>query len=147
MAATNLTACPPIEELQIRLLAPDEARRHCEVAGPAFDASADLFAQLITPEIFALDEVRGYVGEVDGKPVVTAMSVTLGTGAGIFNVATLEQYRRQGYGAAITTHAVREAMDDGASWAWLQSSEAGYSVYERLGFSTIERWPCWFSPD
>jgi hypothetical protein len=90
MAATNLTPGPPIEQLQIRLLAPDEARRHCEVAGPAFDASADLFAQLITPEVLALDEVRGYVGEVDGEPVVTAMSVTIGTGAGIFDVATLE---------------------------------------------------------
>jgi hypothetical protein len=38
-------------------------------------------------------------------------------------------------------------MDGGVSWAWLQSSEAGYSVYERLGFTTIERWPCWFSSD
>lgn len=147
MAATDLVAGPPIEELQIRLLVADEARWHCEVAGPAFGASADLFAHLITPEVLALDEVRGYVGEVDGEPVVTAISVTIGTGVGIFDVATLEQYRRRGYGAAITAHAVRDAIDGGASWAWLQSSQAGYSVYERLGFTTIERWPCWFSSD
>jgi hypothetical protein len=38
---------------------------------------------------------------------------------------------------------VADGPADGASWAWLQSSSAGYRFYEALGFETIERWPCW----
>jgi GNAT superfamily N-acetyltransferase len=55
-------------------------------------------------------------------------------------------HRRRGYGAAITAHAALDARAAGAKWAWLQSTEAGHRVYERLGFTTLERWPVWSSP-
>jgi predicted GNAT family acetyltransferase len=105
-----------------------------------------VLAGLITPVVLGLPQVRGYVGEVGGEPVVTAMSVTLEQGVGIFNVATPPAYRRRGYGAAATARALRDGLDDGASWVWLQSTEAGYGVYETLGFATLERWPCWVTP-
>jgi hypothetical protein len=38
---------------------------------------------------------------------------------------------------------VADGLAAGASWAWLQSSAAGYRVYEALGFETVERWRCW----
>jgi GNAT superfamily N-acetyltransferase len=86
------------------------------------------------------------VGEIAAEPVVTGMSVTVDSAVGIFNVATVEHHRRRGYGAALTARAVNDAVRDGAAWAWLQSSDDGYGVYEHLGFSTVERWPCWISP-
>jgi len=64
---------------------------------------------------------------------------------GLFNVATLPAHRRRGYGAAITERAVRDGLDRGARWAWLQSSTAGYGVYEKLGFRTQQSWECWIS--
>lgn len=134
-----------VDGLSVRRLEPSEARVHCDVAGPAFDASPELFAQMVTDEVLGLDEVRGYVGEARGHEVVTALSVAVDDATGIFNVATLEAHRGRGYGAAITATATREAFDCGASYAWLQSSEAGYGVYARLGFATLERWPCWIT--
>jgi len=41
---------------------------------------------------------------------------------------------------------VRDGFDEGAQWAWLQSSAAGYRVYERLGFRMLESWQCWLKP-
>jgi hypothetical protein len=45
----------------------------------------------------------------------------------------------------VTTRAVADGLAAGAKWAWLQSSEPGYPVYERLGFRTAEGWSCWLS--
>jgi N-acetylglutamate synthase len=146
MATVGPVEGPRPDGLVVRQLEPAEASLHCEVAGPAFGAPADLLAGLITPVVLGLPEVRGYVGEVGGEPVVTAMSVTLEPAVGIFNVATPPAYRRRGYGAAATARALRDGLEHGASWGWLQSTEAGHSVYESLGFMTLELWPCWVTP-
>ena len=52
---------------------------------------------------------------------------------------------RRGYGAAVTAHVVRDGFARGARWAWLQATTAGYPVYERLGFRTLESWDCWIA--
>jgi N-acetylglutamate synthase len=131
--------------LAIRQLEPAEANVHCEVAGPAFGAPAEIFAQMMTPGLLAHPALRAYVGEVAGEGVVTAVSVTLDDAVGIFNVATPPAHRRRGYGAAITARALADGLADGASFGWLQSSEAGYGVYEAMGFETVERFPLWVS--
>lgn len=146
MATADLIAGRRLKELIIRELAPAEAWTHCEIAGPAFGAPVDLLAQLLTPTVLGLPAVRSYAGEVSGEAVVTAVSVTVLDMVGIFNVATLAAYRRRGYAAAVTARAFQDGLRAGATCGWLQSSDAGYGVYERLGFSTIERWACWITP-
>lgn len=60
-------------------------------------------------------------------------------------VATPPEFQGRGYGAAVTTAAMTRAHRSGATWAWLQSSPAGYPVYQRLGFRELEAWPTWIS--
>ena len=108
MAAVGPVEGPRPDALVFRQLQPAEASLHCEVAGPAFGAAPDMLAGLITPSVLELPEVRGYVGEVRGEAVVTAMSVTLEDAVGIFNVATVPPYRRRGYGAAATARVLNE---------------------------------------
>jgi N-acetylglutamate synthase len=145
MATAGPVNAPVSDRLSIRELDSGEAQLHCDVAGPAFGAPPDLLAQLITTEVLGRPEVRGLVGEVEGERVVTAMSIALADGVGIFNVATPEPHRGHGYGAAITARAASDGFAGGARWAWLQSTEAGYRVYQRLGFTTLEEWPSWIS--
>ena len=33
---------------------------------------------------------------------------------------------------------------EGAHTAYLQASTMGYPIYERMGFRTIESWPCYY---
>ena len=66
-------------------------------------------------------------------------------GVGIFNIATPPGSRRRGYGAAMTARVIADGLSDGGRWAWLQSSPAGYSIYERLGFRTLESWQSWLA--
>ena len=129
--------------LRIRQLGPDEMKLHPLTAAAGFEEAPEHFLRLLPPPVMAFDGVRAYVGEIDGEVVTTALGVTREDHVGIFNVATPREYRRHGYGAAVTARAAADGFAAGASWAWLQSSPAGYRVYEALGFRTLERWLSW----
>jgi N-acetylglutamate synthase len=130
-------------DLRIRQLGPDEATLHPRAAAAGFEEEPEHFLRLLPPAVMAMDGIRAYVGEVDGQVVTTALGFTRGGSVGIFNVATPPEHRRRGYGAAVTVRAAADGFAAGASWAWLQSTPAGYRVYESLGFRTLERWRCW----
>jgi N-acetylglutamate synthase len=129
--------------LTIRPLDADEAQLHALTAAAGFGEKPEHFVRLVPPELLRAEGTLAYVGELDGEIVTTALGVTLGDYVGVFNVGTPEAHRRRGYGAAITARALADGVAAGASWAWLQSSSAGYRIYEALGFETVERWRCW----
>jgi N-acetylglutamate synthase len=132
-------------DLVIEVLDPGQAVVHAQLAAAGFRAPVEAFLRLMTPAVMGRPGVRTYVGKIDGEPVATGVSVCLENHVGIFNVATLPAHRRHGYGAAITERAVREGLDRGARWAWLQSTPEGYGVYEELGLGTLESWECWIA--
>ena len=82
------------------------------------------------------DPWRHYLAYRDDEPVATATIFLAAGVAGVYFVMTVPTVRRQGIGAAITLHALREAKDSGIPYAVLGSSPAGRSVYESLGFKT-----------
>ena len=141
----QLNAAQAVDGLMIRELLPDEAPLHARVAAAGFEVPLEMFLQLMTPAVLATPGVRCYLGEAGGQPVTTGLGVKLGSNVGIFNIATPPEHRRRGYGAAVTARAVADGLAAGAQWSWLQSSAEGYKVYERLGFRTIEAWPCWIT--
>jgi N-acetylglutamate synthase len=104
-----------------------------------------ILRRLVTPAVLTAAGVVCYVGEVDDEPVTTGVGVTLGDHVGVFNIATPPALRERGYGAAVTARVVRDGLEHGAQRAWLQSSAAGFHVYQRLGFRTVESWRFWLA--
>ncbi len=83
---------------------------------------------------------NAHVAYVDGEPVATAATVLGGGAVGVYNVATLPDHRRRGYGEAVMRHALEEARrEHGIERTTLQSTPAGYGIYERMGYHTVTR--------
>jgi predicted GNAT family acetyltransferase len=93
----------------------------------------DLMAPLARPD----SPVRTVVARLDGRLVASAQGIDVGAAVAIYNVATLEEARGRGIGAAVTMAVVREAMAGGARFGVLESSAMGHAVYQRIGFRDI----------
>jgi ribosomal protein S18 acetylase RimI-like enzyme len=95
-------------------------------------------------EVFDSGSVWGrfaaYVGYVDQEPVATAAVVIGGGVVGVYNVATLPAHQRRGYGEAVMRQALADTgQQHGAGPVILQSTPAGFRLYERMGFRTVTR--------
>jgi GNAT superfamily N-acetyltransferase len=78
--------------------------------------------------------VHYYLGVLDDKPVATSLLYLGGGVAGIYNVATLSEVRRQGIGSALTVAPLLQARHWGYRIGTLQSTPMGLNLYRRLGF-------------
>jgi GNAT superfamily N-acetyltransferase len=139
----RLGAAQDVEGLAIEDVQPEEAALHARLVAEAFDAPEEVFLSLLSPSALRMAGVRCYVGRLEGEAVATCLTLNLGGALGVFNVGARPAYRGRGYGSAITARAVLQGLDQGANWAWLQSSPAGLGVYTRLGFHQVEVWPTW----
>ena len=85
-----------------------------------------------------------FVALLDGIPVAAAAvshddgSIGDGT-AGLFEVATLPQYRGKGVGFAICRHCVVETRARGTKSVLLGSSVKGTPLYARLNFQKLQK--------
>jgi ribosomal protein S18 acetylase RimI-like enzyme len=125
----------------------DELAQALAVAAEGFGVPPDLFAPLYDESFARLDGFHYYLGRAGGVDVTTAAGYTVGGAVGIFNVATPEQHRGHGYGAAITAKAVSDGFHAGAEFAWLQSSPIGHSVYRRIGFRDVGTYVLYTAPE
>ncbi len=81
--------------------------------------------------------------EPDDEPVSTAICVHDGALAGLFEVATMFDYRRAGHARNIVLSAMKWAQQHGAKTAWLQveaSNQPAVSLYRQLGFGEVYRY-------
>jgi ribosomal protein S18 acetylase RimI-like enzyme len=143
--ADALLAAQQVPGLRLRQLAPEEAPLHARVAATGYEAPEELFVRLMTPQVLRQSGTRCYLGEFDHGMVTTGLGVTMDGSVAILNIATPPEHRGRGYGAAVTARAVADGLNNGAQWAFLQSSAAGYGVYLRLGFIAVELWDCWLT--
>jgi GNAT superfamily N-acetyltransferase len=132
--------------LSLRTLTAHEAALHTQVAADGFGVPVELLEQLFPPAFMDRPGIRVYLGESGDQPVTTGVGYTAGEFVGIFSVATPEQFRGRGYGAAVTSRAVRDGLRQGATQAYLMASPMGFPVYERLGFRTLSTWGMWVTP-
>ncbi|MEI9973653.1 MAG: GNAT family N-acetyltransferase [Ignavibacteriota bacterium] len=86
------------------------------------------------------DRFAAYVAYVDEAPVSTAAIVIGGGAIGVYNVATMPDRQRRGYGEAVMRYALAEAQrEHGIERSTLQSTPAGLRLYQRMGYRTITR--------
>lgn len=78
-----------------------------------------------------------YVGYLAGQPVAASELTIGGWVVGMYNVCTLEAYRRRGFGMALTLRPLLDAREAGHGVGVLQAAEQGVGIYERIGFRSF----------
>jgi GNAT superfamily N-acetyltransferase len=73
----------------------------------------------------------GYLGDI---PVTSGTLLEAGSCASIYDVSTLPEYRRHGFGGALSYYLMAQIQAMGYPETWIWSSNLGLSVYRKLGF-------------
>jgi len=87
----------------------------------------------------SLEKSRAFTARLDGMGVSAGMYTDIHDGVTeLVGIATLQAYRRRGFGGALTAFATQSAFADGATLAVLTaaSEEAG-RVYQRVGYGQV----------
>ncbi|MGW3245198.1 GNAT family N-acetyltransferase [Streptomyces sp. NPDC001070] len=129
---------PATESLSVRALGAGELDLYAKVMAEGFEAPYEWFSMFADPAVAGIDGFTCYLAEVDGVPVGTGLGAVSGGLTGIFNISTLPEHRRRGYGRAVTMEIVRAGHAAGATTAYLYASKMGESVYTSAGFRTEE---------
>jgi ribosomal protein S18 acetylase RimI-like enzyme len=138
VAEQVLPAIKPLPRVEMRRVC-DSATRDafCSIGSVCFHVPIAWFR-----EVFDCDTVwerfAAYVGYVNHEPVSTAAIVMGGGAIGVYNVATMPGRQRHGYGEALMRAALADTQQrSGIDKVILQSTPAGYRLYERMGFRTV----------
>ncbi len=86
---------------------------------------------------------RIYLAELDGQPAAAMALLPQDEIAGLYHVATLSAYRRQGIAGRMIVQGLQEAQQQGARLAVLTATPEGEHLYEELGYEAcgvIEQW-------
>jgi ribosomal protein S18 acetylase RimI-like enzyme len=107
------------------------------LADPRIDDPPEAFVGYLR----ALPPATRLFAAVDGDGVVRATSGcgVFGTVASVMFVNTAPDWRGRGIGRAMTAAALAAAQEDGARHACLDATDAGLSIYLRLGFEAVTR--------
>ena len=108
-----------------------------ELTSVCFDIPFSVARAVYEPQSAWKGDYRGFVGFVAGRPVSMVALVRAEGALGIYSLGTLPDYRRRGYGEALLRTALSERQD--GEPLVLESTEAGYPLYRRLGFKEAAR--------
>jgi hypothetical protein len=113
-----------------------------ETLGAGFGLPGAAASPWADPRVLG-DDLRLFVGHLDGEAGATAAAFIAHGVVDIEMVSCLERCRGQGIGEAITWAATRV---DANLPAVLMSSDPGRPVYERMGYISVLRMTLWSTP-
>jgi ribosomal protein S18 acetylase RimI-like enzyme len=135
---------PPVRSLPkiecVPVADPAMRQTFAALTAVSFDIPMGIAKAVYEPERAWFGDYRGYVGLAGGKAVAIIAIVATPDALGVYSLSTLPECRRLGYGEALLRAAVAlEQQRTGIRPLVLQSTDAGYSLYRRLGFHEVAK--------
>lgn len=129
----------PPSELEIRQVSNlDELSSWARTNSVGFGDPPNFLDPFVRPESLEMRGISYYIGSFSGNHVATSLSCVTSGVAGVYAVATIPEFRRRGYGTAMTAFAVTEGFAKGCDLAIRLDEYPG--VFEN-GISLRVRFP------
>jgi GNAT superfamily N-acetyltransferase len=116
-----------------------------DVCIQAFDYPADLILHAYPATMLNLPGFDYFLARRHGEPRSSVMSFRHGPFVGIYAMATPQQHRRQGIGRAVLEYLIAYHLERGATTFYLEATEAGYPLYDKVGFRTVDVAAVWLT--
>lgn len=71
---------------------------------------------------------------INDEPITSITLSVHGTSARIDDVGTIPEHQRKGYATCLVNYALAKAKELGATHCFLEASESGLSIYQKIGF-------------
>ena len=130
-----------LPEIEMRPVADKETRSaFAEITSVCFE-----IPYLVARAVYSREDAwnhgyRGFVAYADGKPVSIVALVAAAGAIGVYSLGTIPAFRRKGFGESLLRVAGAEMSRlTGLKKFVLQSTEAGYEIYKRMGFRDVTR--------
>jgi ribosomal protein S18 acetylase RimI-like enzyme len=130
----------PLPRIECRAVADLETRSaFAGLTMSCFDIPGVIARAVYEPERAWQGAYRGYVWIVNGLPVAIVALVRAEGVVGIYSLGTMPGFRHKGYGEALLRAAIEQdkAGASGNEPYVLESTDAGYNLYRRLGFRDV----------
>lgn len=134
-----ITECPA--EFRVKEIAsPAEAEQFGDVLASLFGESEEganvkaFYRKISRLPLWGASLMKLYIGLYRGRPVSTGTLVFTDDSVGIYDIATLSDFRGQGFGSAMFRFLIGEAKKGKPRLCVLQASPDGIGIYKRAGF-------------
>jgi len=126
----------PSERYTVRIATDDEHEDVCRLVAQGFSLDEQAVLRSMPKGVFT-QGAEGWVAEKDGELVGTGTLVRTGDHVGVYSMATPQRHQRQGIGRAVLGSAMAHHVANGAKTFTLEATEAGFHLYEQLGYQTV----------
>jgi ribosomal protein S18 acetylase RimI-like enzyme len=126
--------CRPVSDAATR-------QEFAGITAVTFDIPPGIAQAVYAAELGWKGDYRGFIGYADGRAVSIVAIVAAAGALGVYSLGTRPEFRRKGYGEALMRAALAEVRETGNVDApvILQSTDAGYALYRRMGFRDVTR--------
>jgi GNAT superfamily N-acetyltransferase len=127
----------PRPGLDVRTATADEMPVVARLVAEAFALDEDTINRVCPPELADRDGLQFWLAFDGDEPVGTGTFVRTGDHCGIYNMGTPVSGQRRGVGRAVIESAIAHNVTEGVTHFTLEATEAGYHLYEQVGFETV----------
>ena len=133
----NKPAPQPKGDFVVRLATRDDMPTVMELVSSAFSLDEAMVKRVCPPELADVDGLGFWLAFDGDEPVGTGTFVRTADHCGIYNMGTPAAGPRRGIGRAVLESAIAHYVADGVTGFTLEATEAGFHLYEQVGFEVI----------
>lgn len=128
-----------LPDLDIRpVISPRERLAFAAILSTTFDLPYSICVDIYSLERSWSGGYRGWVGYVDGEPVVSTACVVASDVVGVYSVGTMPNWRRRGYAEQLMRTVLGQlAQETGIERTILQATTEGFHLYQRMGYRRV----------